>query len=100
MAAESSTQDHDPTLLDRLLDRQRDSWQRGEALLVEALVEGHPALAKDREKLLDLVWNEVDLRASAGETPRLEEYQKRFPDLCDDLRKQFEVFAALRPADT
>ncbi len=96
MAAESSNQDHDPTLVERLLDRQRASWQRGERVLVEALVEGHPSVAQDRERLLDLVWNEVDLRAARGETPRLDEYQKRFPDLSEQLRKQFEVFAALQ----
>ncbi len=62
---------------------------------MEALVEGHPSVVQDRERLLDLVWNEVDLRAARGETPRLDEYQKRFPALSEELRKQFEVFGAL-----
>ena len=95
MVAESSNQDHDPTLVERLLDRQRDGWQRGERVLVEALVEGHPSVVQDRERLLDLVWNEVDLRTARGETPRLDEYQKRFPALSEELRKQFEVFGVL-----
>ena len=69
MAVESSNQDHDPTLVERLLDRQRASWQRGERVLVEALVEGHPSVVQDRERLLDLVWNEVDLPPPAARRP-------------------------------
>ena len=72
MAADPSAPDRDPTLVDRLLDQQRDGWRRGEGVLVEALLEGHPTLAEDHERLLDLVWNEVDLRTARGETPRLE----------------------------
>jgi tRNA A-37 threonylcarbamoyl transferase component Bud32/tetratricopeptide (TPR) repeat protein len=91
MAAESSAQSHDPTLVENLLDRQRDAWQRGERVFVETLVEGRIALAEDRERLLDLVCNEIKLRFARGETPELDEYQKRFPALTDDIRKQFEV---------
>jgi serine/threonine protein kinase len=99
MAVESSAQNHDPTLIESLLDRQRDSWQRGERLLVEAFVEGCPAVAEDRERLLDLICNEMELRAASGEAPQLDEYRERFPTLSADLRKQFEVFAAWGPAD-
>ncbi|HVS34443.1 MAG TPA: protein kinase [Gemmataceae bacterium] len=85
--------------LDRLLDRQRKGWGRGEGVPVEALLANHPTLRDDPDCLLDLVWNEVDLRTARGEAPQLDEYQKRFPALSDDLRKQFEVFAALDTAD-
>lgn len=53
MTAEPSAQNHDATLVESLLDRQRDSWQRGKRLLVETLLEGHPAVAENRERLLD-----------------------------------------------
>jgi hypothetical protein len=53
MAAESSAQSHNSTLVESLLDQQRDSWQRGERLLVEAIVESYPAVADNRERLLD-----------------------------------------------
>ncbi len=90
MAAESSTQDQGPTPAERLLDRQRGGWRRGERVAVEALLRDHPTVTDDREGLLALVWNEVELRAARGEAPQLDEYQKRFPALTDDLRRRWE----------
>jgi hypothetical protein len=83
MSAESSAQEYDPSLLERLFEKQRDGWGHGERPLVEALVAAEPALADDRDGLLELVCNELDLRARAGETPQLEEYGRRFPGLGD-----------------
>ena len=39
-----------------------------------------PELRADPEAVLDLIYNEIVLREEAGESPRLEEYLRRFPD--------------------
>jgi WD40 repeat protein/serine/threonine protein kinase len=84
-----------PTLL-RLRTEQRQRWQRGERILVESYLEQHPTLVEDAEAVLDLIYTEVMLRSQfAGEKPRLEEYQQRFPHLADQLKDQFDVHSVL-----
>src|SRR5262249_1452374 len=46
--------------------------------------------------IVDLLYNEYLLREKAGETPRLEDYLARFPQLAGPLRDQFEVQGALQ----
>src|SRR5262249_53677314 len=91
MSPASTAPDHNSSLLERLLTQQSDAWRRGQRLPVEMLLADHPALADDPEALLDLLSKEKLLRAAAGETPQLVEYQQRFPHLADQLRKHFEV---------
>ena len=85
----------DPSLVALVLTEQRESWRRGERVPVESYLEKTPALRASAEELLDLVYNEILLREEAGETPQLDEYVRRFPDLADQLRAQFEVDRAL-----
>src|SRR5262249_25342211 len=80
-----------PPLLDRLHEEQRAYWQRGERVLVEALLEQHPTLWADTDGLLDLIYHEVLLREEHGEAPWLDDYLRRFPQLAAALRHQFEV---------
>jgi serine/threonine-protein kinase len=47
--------------------------------------------------VLDLIYNEVVLRKEAGESPRLEEYLRRFPHLAEPLELQFELEGAFWP---
>src|SRR5581483_9228509 len=82
-----------------LLAEQRTRWQGGEPLRVEAYLERYPDLRADAESLLDLIYNEIFLRAQRGETPCLEEYLQRFPQFADELRLQFEVHDALDVED-
>jgi predicted ATPase len=79
-----------------LLEEQSRRWRRGERVPVENLLADRPALHADA--VLDLITNEVLLRQEAGESPRLEEYLERFPDLAEPLRLQFEVKGALDAA--
>jgi predicted Ser/Thr protein kinase len=76
---------------DRILPDQRERWLRGERVFVESYQASHPTLASDPERLLDLIYNEVDLRERLGEGPGLDEYVKRFPTLEVPLRDQFEI---------
>jgi serine/threonine protein kinase/predicted Zn-dependent protease len=83
-------------LVERLLAEQRQQWQRGERKAVEAYLEQQPALRDSAEAVLHLVFNEVVLREQQGDSPGLEEYQKRFPELAQELALQFAMDRALQ----
>ncbi len=77
-----------------LLD-QIDGWQRGVRPTIESYLERVPELGSDRKRLMDLIYQEVVLRSSAGESPTEEEYAIRFPRMTRELRLQFEVHSSL-----
>lgn len=64
---------------------QRHNWQRGERVAAEAYLERLPFLQNDHAALLDLIVDEVQLRAEAGEPCSLDEYRRRFPQLAGPL---------------
>jgi eukaryotic-like serine/threonine-protein kinase len=84
-------------LLSLLMAHQRRGWRRGDHATVETYLERQPELNSDPDTILDLIYNEIVLRAEVGETPRLEEYLRRFPHLAEPLRLQFELEGALCP---
>jgi hypothetical protein len=84
-----------PTEHERLLADQRDRWLRGDRILVESYQASQPTLSSDPERLLDLIYNEIDLRERLGERPGLDEYVRRFPHLELPLRDQFEIHRLL-----
>src|SRR5262249_11147111 len=51
--------------------------------------------ASDPERLLDLIYNEFDLRERLGEHPAFDEYVGRFPALEALLRDQFAIHRLL-----
>src|SRR5262249_1456023 len=81
--------------LDELLADQRARLAAGRAAPGRADLKRPPAPLDDAELLLDLIYNEVVLREAAGESPRLEEYQGRFPRLAAALANHFEVHRAV-----
>src|SRR5262245_17064368 len=89
--------DPDRPMLALLMAYQRRGWRRGERAPVEAYLAQYPGLASDPEAVLDLIYQETVLREQAGESPRLEEYLRRFPHLGTELELQFEVERALGP---
>jgi tetratricopeptide (TPR) repeat protein/tRNA A-37 threonylcarbamoyl transferase component Bud32 len=78
-----------------LLADQSAHWSKGEPVLVEGYLEKNPELQSDHEAVLDLIYNEIVLRQSAGEEPGLAEYLQRFPHLSSDLGLLFEVHGAI-----
>ena len=80
---------------ERLVEDMGIRWGRGERVLVESYLSSDPALRDTPEVLLDLIYQEVVLREQQGETPTLEEYKGRFPELASQLVKQFEVHQLL-----
>jgi tetratricopeptide (TPR) repeat protein len=79
-----------------LLTDQRQRWQAGKHILVEEYLRERPALAAQPEVILDLLYHEILLREAHGDTPRLDEYVRRFPQFAEELGLHFEVHAALQ----
>jgi hypothetical protein len=73
-----------------LIDDQRARWRRGEPVAVEEILEQNPSLRARDDTILDLIYNEVVLRAEVGERPELDEYKRRFPRWAPQLAVQFE----------
>jgi serine/threonine protein kinase len=81
--------------LARLRDDQYQRWQRGERIRAEEYFARLPGLRVDAEAAVDLIFSEVLLRTEAGEKPQLQEYQARFPEHAEALRRQFELQEAM-----
>lgn len=80
-----------PTANAQLLER----WQRGEQCGVEALGEAFERIRGDEEQLLDLLYHEVLIREEFGQPADVEQFVARFPHIEEQLRRQFEVHAAV-----
>ncbi len=87
------------TLVESLLNDQRNRWKQGEDISVETLLEQEPSIQTNTEVILDLIYQEITLREAKGEKPHLDEYLSRFPHLKTDLEILFEVEEALDPAN-
>jgi WD40 repeat protein/tetratricopeptide (TPR) repeat protein len=90
----SPPSDDNPAVQELLVDQQL-CWQRGERVPVEDYLTRQPHLQSDSEAVLDLITHEVMLRRQAGENPQLDEFQRRFPHLAEELACQFEVESAI-----
>jgi len=75
------------------IDDQNEIWKSGTRVSIETLVEKHSI--DDQQIIADLIYNEVLLRESVGETPELGDYDSRFPHLADALSRQFQVHRAM-----
>jgi len=80
----------------KLLAEQRRRWLEGERISVEELSRSDGPSTVDNETVLDLIYQEVLLREQHGEHPGIEEYAKRFPQLTEELRIQFELDRAVQ----
>ena len=76
------------SVIEELKLDQCQRWQRGEPVSVEEYLEQHPSLRDSNEVVMHLVFNEVVLRKEAGQSPCLNEYQSRFPQLASELKLQ------------
>jgi hypothetical protein len=74
---------------------QEARWQAGERVPAEAYLAMHPALPLDLEKGLELVYGEFLLREGLGQSPTLDEYQRRFPQYASRLKQQIQLHQAL-----
>lgn len=79
-----------PRAVDYLL-RQEQEWNAGSRSSIEQILAEQPELLRSRELLLDLIENEIIVRTNCGDRPELEEYQRRFPGIADDIHVQWLV---------
>jgi serine/threonine protein kinase/tetratricopeptide (TPR) repeat protein len=80
-----------------LLEQQRQRWQQGDCVPVEALLQTLPVLSAHPEAVLDLIYQEFLLREERGDEPQPAEYLRRFPHLADQLQIQFAMDRLLAP---
>src|SRR5438105_13540233 len=80
---------------DELRAEQLSRWESGDRVRLEALLAARPGLSDNTEAMLDLIYGEVLLREEHGDRPEREEYLRRFPQLAEALRRQFDVHEAL-----
>ena len=80
-------------MFESLLDDQRQRWQQGDRVRVDAYLAKYPNLANDIASLTDLVCSEIVLRQAYGESPVLGDYIAMFPQCAAELRKQFSLVA-------
>ncbi len=71
--------------VDVLCAAMREGWQRGERILVEALLKQHPQVSLDDTELLQLIVSEFQLRRQWGDSPAAGGYAARFPALKEKL---------------
>jgi serine/threonine-protein kinase len=81
--------------VDNLLDEQSRLWQHGQGPLVEEFLLRQPGLRQHRVVLIDLIYHEALLRQRLGERLDPQEYLRRFPELADDIRRQFAMHDVL-----
>jgi formylglycine-generating enzyme required for sulfatase activity len=74
-----------------LLAEQTRAWQAGERRLVEEFLGRLEALRDRTQGLAHLIFNEYECRRERGEQPPLQEFQRRFPQLAEQLAFQFEL---------
>jgi eukaryotic-like serine/threonine-protein kinase len=86
----------DGSLLERVLEDQRQRWAGGDPVAVEDYLEQQPALREDPEAVLDLLFQEVVLRGQLGQTPHPDDYRDRFPQLTSRLAFLFSLDRTLR----
>ena len=86
--------------LDDVILEQQKRWTEDDHVPVETLVTKHK-LGDRPDQVLDLIYGEILLRESIGQTPLESEYHERFPNLSESISRQFQVHRALQldPAD-
>lgn len=74
-------------------------WERGHRPQAEGYLQRYSAIAADPELALDVIYAEFLARETAGEYPRVAEYQRRFPEFARVLEEQIGLHAALDSFD-
>ena len=72
--------------LQQLCRDQRERWQGGLRVPVEAYLAKNPQLRSDQKLVIDFIYSEFCLRKELEEPPKPEEYWERFPEFKDELR--------------
>src|SRR5271165_7153166 len=81
--------------VEQLLSDQVRDWLSGNCHHVKVYLDRQPSLLGQENAVLDLINQEIVLRRSKGDAPRLEDYLSDFPDLAGRLSALFEVHDAI-----
>jgi urea transport system substrate-binding protein len=82
-------------LTDVLCTDQRQRWLHGQRPEVDAYIAMHRAFHPGAEPALDLIFGEFLARRELGESPILDEYCRRAPELAGQLRLHVGLYDAL-----
>lgn len=75
---------------------QQQRWQAGDRIAAEDYFRLCPLLDAYSENAILVVYGEFLLRKQLGERPEPDEYLRRFPRYCRQLRLQFDLYRALQ----
>src|SRR5208337_2025411 len=70
-------------------------WRAGDRVPAEEYLRVCPAVSAHAQAASEIVFGEFLLREELSETPRLEEFEARFPQLAAPLRRQIERYRRL-----
>jgi urea transport system substrate-binding protein len=82
-------------LTDVLCTDQRERWLHGQRPPIEAYLQLHGTFQAGSQPAIDLIFGEFLVRRQLGESPTLDEYCRRFPDLAGQLRLHVGLYDAL-----
>src|SRR3954463_3425163 len=85
--------------LDLARSDQSMRWRRGSGIPAESYFRQLPEVRCDIEEALVLINGEVQLRRELGQSPDLDDYQRRFPELAENIALQFAVDRILNDGD-
>jgi serine/threonine protein kinase/formylglycine-generating enzyme required for sulfatase activity/WD40 repeat protein len=86
--------------MDGLIDDQRQRWGAGDPRSVDDYLALYPDLRREPGLLIALIVSEYELRQQRGETPTVEEYSQRFPELADSLQARLSATLPFAPRQT
>lgn len=84
--------------IDDAIDELQRSWSQRQCIRVEELLKQHPDLSQNNHAVLDLIYAEVLLCEENGQAAVQAEYVRRFPDLQEEIARQFQLHRALDDA--
>lgn len=74
---------------------QRERWLRGERPEIDEYFNIFRSFQRGTEYEVDILYNEFLMRREIGETPTVDEYRQRFPELAEQLQVQVNLRDAL-----
>jgi serine/threonine protein kinase/tetratricopeptide (TPR) repeat protein len=79
-----------------LLIDQRERWQDGERIPAESYLALYPGMHTQEEFVVEVAYGEFLLREELEESPNPDDYLRRFPQVADRLRLQFDLHQAVQ----
>lgn len=90
--------DADAFSLKQAADSLEKRIELGEPRATESVLNAYPALATNRDSVLELMYLEWVLRCERDELPNVKEYFERFPEFASDFEKLVRVDEVVRGA--